>query len=114
MVSPTIGSNCSSIPEVIGLEDALFDPLSPVSIKNKIEEVLTSNELRKTLTQSGLERAKVFKWEITAQKALQAIQDFVITHAKSNLPLKFSDKRQKTCICVTIATRKKLGLPIIV
>lgn len=70
-----IGSNTSSIPEVIGRKDALFDPARPAAIAAVMTRVLTDNDHRLTLRQYGLERAKLFSWKSSARRALQAFED---------------------------------------
>lgn len=72
-----IGSNISSIPEVIGREDALFNPFDDQAIGQKIAEVLTNDKLRSELEKYGLERVKRFSWEQTARRAWQALETFV-------------------------------------
>ena len=47
--APVIGSDRSSISEVVGLPEALFDPLSAHCISKKIYEVLTDTEFRAKL-----------------------------------------------------------------
>jgi len=39
---PVIGSNCTSIPEIINRNDALFDPNQPQDIAAHMAEVLTN------------------------------------------------------------------------
>ena len=68
-----IGANRTSLPEVIGHENALFDPYSDQAITEKMEQVLTDEALRTELEQHGLKRAKQFSWDISAQRALAAI-----------------------------------------
>ena len=69
-----IGSNITSIPEVIQNTQALFDPLSVDSIANKISEVLTNPELLNQLKASGKENAKQFSWDLCAQRAIKAFE----------------------------------------
>ncbi len=78
-----IGSNKSSIPEVIGREDALFDPLDDRAITRKMVDVLTNEDFRAELAQYGLERAKSFSWERTARRAWQALEAFVAQRSQS-------------------------------
>jgi glycosyltransferase involved in cell wall biosynthesis len=73
-----IGSNTSSVPEVIGRDDALFDPFDDDAIARKIENVLTDDAFRAGLEQYGIEQAKKFSWERTAHKALKEL-DSVVT-----------------------------------
>lgn len=77
-----IGANTSSVPEVIGREDALFDPRSDVAIAAKLRQVLTNDAFRAELEQHGLEQAKEFSWDKSAVKAIEA---FETLHAKNKL-----------------------------
>ena len=69
-----IGANTSSLPEVIGRYDALFDPKSDTAIAKKLAQVLTDDAYRFELEQHGLEQAKRFSWDITAQRAITALE----------------------------------------
>ncbi|HZD33518.1 MAG TPA: glycosyltransferase family 1 protein, partial [Candidatus Angelobacter sp.] len=73
--APTIGSNVTSIPEVIERQDALFDPNQPRAIAGKMEEVLTNDVLRRDLREHGLSRSKQFTWEHSARKAWLAFEE---------------------------------------
>ena len=72
--APVIGSNSSSIPEVIGRDDVLFDPASPQDIARKMEDVLENPEFAKSLREYGLERAKLFSWERSARHVLEGFE----------------------------------------
>ncbi len=65
-----IGSNTSSIPEVIGRVDALFDPRDEASITARIEQVLADDDYRESLEAHGLVQARNFSWDVTAIRAL--------------------------------------------
>jgi glycosyltransferase involved in cell wall biosynthesis len=69
-----IGSNTSSIPEVIQNTEALFDPLSIDSISHKIEEALTNPQFLSSLKLSGKENAKQFSWDLCAQRAIKTFE----------------------------------------
>ncbi|RXA97768.1 MULTISPECIES: glycosyltransferase [Yersinia] len=69
-----IGANNSSLPEVIGDEDALFDPFSVADIASKIERVMTDKSLYEKLKKVENERKKYFSWDQTALKALQVFE----------------------------------------
>lgn len=73
---PVIGSNTSSIPEVINYDDALFDPFSPSSIADKIEQVLTNELFQNRLRKNGLEQAKNFTWDKSAEKLLRGLENY--------------------------------------
>ncbi|MBV9107013.1 MAG: glycosyltransferase family 4 protein [Verrucomicrobia bacterium] len=72
--APVIGSNCTSIPEIIDRQDALFDPHRPQAIAERIAEVLSNPNFRQSLIFWGRERAKIFSWEASARKALDAFE----------------------------------------
>lgn len=74
-----IGANTSSLPEVIGRGDALFDPMNDTAIAGKLAQVLTNDDFRSDLEQHGLERAKQFSWDTSAQRAIAAVEAW---HAK--------------------------------
>lgn len=73
---PAIGSNSTSIPEVIGRVDALFDPTAPASISAKITEVLQSPSFYRSLSDHAAVHAKKFSWQKSARVALDAFQEF--------------------------------------
>jgi glycosyltransferase involved in cell wall biosynthesis len=68
---PTVVSNISSLPEVVGDAGVLVDPNSIESIAEGLLKVLTDSNLRQQLIVKGLERAKQFTWENTAKKTLE-------------------------------------------
>ncbi|MCY7388067.1 MAG: glycosyltransferase, partial [Burkholderiales bacterium] len=67
---PTIGSNRTSIPEVIGRTDALFDPEDVEDMAAKIAAVLGNKTFHAELALHGLDRAKHFSWALSAARAL--------------------------------------------
>ncbi len=72
--TPAIGADRSSIPEVIGRADALFDPTSQQAITAAIVHALRDDAFRQQLGRHGLERARQFSWQATARRALEAFQ----------------------------------------
>lgn len=69
-----IGANTSSLPEVIGCDEALFDPLDDDSIARKLEQVLTGEGFRQALERHGTEQAKNFSWDKSAKLAIRALE----------------------------------------
>lgn len=84
--APVIGANTSSLPEVIGRADALFDPFDEKAISQKITEVLTNSYLRNDLVQHGLEQAKKFSWDKSAKTAIAAIEHWHVNQQHKNIP----------------------------
>ncbi len=69
-----IASNTSSIPEVIGRTDALFDPRNDSSIAAKIAEVLSNDNFRAALERHGIEQARHFSWDASGKQAIAACE----------------------------------------
>lgn len=69
---PTIAANCSSLPEVVGLPEALFDPRQPAAIARAMEAVLANPAFAARLREHGLQQAKRFSWANTARATLDA------------------------------------------
>ena len=69
-----IGSNTTSIPEVIGRNDAMFDPSSAHAIARIMQRALTDQAFHESLRRHGLQQAKKFSWDITARRALKAFE----------------------------------------
>lgn len=78
-----ITANTSSLPEVVGRDDALFDPFDTNDITDKIVKVLSDETFRSELERHGLEQARKFSWEITAKKAWQAFKAAVASESKA-------------------------------
>lgn len=68
--APTIGSNTTSVPEVIGWDEATFDPGSPQSIADKIAQVLSNEDLRLQLGRHGVQQAARFSWDVSARRVI--------------------------------------------
>jgi len=79
---PTIGAKRTSLIEVIGLEEALFDPEDPKNIADLIEKSLTNTVYRKQLITHAEQHCKKFSWEKSAKKALQAMEKCVAKSTK--------------------------------
>ena len=65
---PVITSDASCMPEIAGGAAILCDPNSPKSIAEKMQEVANSPDQNEEKRRMGLERAKDFSWDLTAEK----------------------------------------------
>jgi glycosyltransferase involved in cell wall biosynthesis len=70
--TPVITSNTSSLPEVVGDAGKMFDPMDTEGICQALLDVYNNPELRKTMRQRSLERAKLFGWERCTQETIAA------------------------------------------
>ncbi len=70
--TPTITSNTSALPEVVGDAALTVDPLDVEALARSIALILNDASLRKRLSVQGLQRAATFSWEATARLVLHA------------------------------------------
>ncbi len=70
---PTIVSNTSSLPEVVGKGAIMVDPYKIEELSYVIGKVLEDKELRGDLISKGLKRAKQFDWNNTAKNILDVV-----------------------------------------
>jgi len=75
--APVIGADSTSIPEVIGHPDALFDGRQPTAIAQRIAEVLRDPALQARLRAHGAVQARKFSWDRSAQRAITALEAHV-------------------------------------
>ena len=66
-----ITSDCSSLPEVVGSAGLMVPPMDAAALADKMELLITDHKLRARLKQAGIERAKQFTWEASAEKLVQ-------------------------------------------
>jgi len=81
--APVIAANTSSLPEVIGLPEALFDPYSIESIATAIEQVIIDPAFSEKLIEHSVKQTKLFSWDETSKIALKAMECHV-EHSKNN------------------------------
>ncbi len=79
--APVIASNNSSLPEVVGMQEALFDPLNEADISAKLLRVLQDEDFRQTLIEHGNKNIAQFSWESCAQKALKLCEQVASSRA---------------------------------
>lgn len=72
--APVIGANTSSVPEVIGWDEAMFDPFDISAIAKKLRQALVDDQFRAALAAHGLERAKEFSWDRSGKAAVTAFE----------------------------------------
>lgn len=72
--APVIAAGTSSLPEVVGCEEALFDPLDKAAMAQKILQVLVDDAFRQRLIAHGTQQAQKFSWDATAQRAIAALE----------------------------------------
>lgn len=73
--APVICSNSSSLPEVIGLDDAMFDPESVQEMNDLITKALTDISYIERLKKNSRERSQLFSWKITIERIRKNIEE---------------------------------------
>ena len=72
---PVVGSNTSSVPEVVGPAGMLVDPDDARLMAGALIAVVTDYELHEKLSVAAVQQAAKFSWEKCARETLQAYED---------------------------------------
>lgn len=81
-----IASNATSLPEIVGREDMLFDPFDVEDISRAMERGLTDEAFRREVRAYGVRRAAHFSWDRAAQEAFQAWEELLASSgSRSNV-----------------------------
>lgn len=70
---PTICSNTSSMPEILDLPEATFDPLDPEEIASTMHRALTDSEFDSRLRAAAAQAARRHTWEAVADRTIEAL-----------------------------------------
>jgi glycosyltransferase involved in cell wall biosynthesis len=82
--TPTIVSNVSSLPEVVGDAALLVDPANWEEIAVAIHRLLSDDQLHAELRAKGLQRARFFSWESAARRTMEVYQ--LVRDSRAALP----------------------------
>lgn len=98
--APVIASNTTSIREVIGLEEAMFNPFDVEEISTKIQQALTDKEFRTRLIDNASHRRSVFSWDISAKKVWSAFEKHIFSRKSKEW-----DEEELKLLCSKIGTK---------
>ncbi len=84
--TPTIVSNISSLPEVVGDAALLVNPADNEEIAVAMHRLLTDDLLHAELREKGLQRAACFSWETAAQSTLDVYRKALSTPSSAHSP----------------------------
>lgn len=73
--APVIASGSTSLPEVIGIDEALFDPTSVQEMAHFMAMGLIDESYRDRLLVHGKKQVQQFSWDRTAQSAILALEN---------------------------------------
>jgi glycosyltransferase involved in cell wall biosynthesis len=84
--APVIGSNISSVPEILGDSRSTFDPSDPADVAACLQRTLESDEELERLRRVSAERAAHFTWDRVARKAVEGYEHALALPARRNPP----------------------------
>jgi glycosyltransferase involved in cell wall biosynthesis len=73
--TPVVSSTAGAIPEVVGDAGLLEEPTNVGKLADAVFSLLTNNELRLQMIQSGLRRAKLFTWQRSISELVSIYED---------------------------------------
>ncbi|MEH2149285.1 glycosyltransferase [Nostoc sp.] len=73
--APAIASNSSSLPEILGSDELLFDPYSPSDMAGIMQKVLSDENLRTKISEDALQQSAKFSWQSVAKNMLDVFQE---------------------------------------
>jgi glycosyltransferase involved in cell wall biosynthesis len=82
--TPTIVSNVSSLPEVVGDAAILVDPANWEEIAVAIQRLLSDDQLHAQMREKGLQRARYFSWESAARRTMEVYK--LVAQSRAPLP----------------------------
>ncbi|MGK2912320.1 MAG: glycosyltransferase [Sphingobium sp.] len=91
-----IASDRSSLPEVVGLDSALFDPFDLDALSSMIGNLLIDDSKRADLERHSLKQAAKFNWDRTSRRAWAALEESHARHQEQRaLPVAQPLKRPR-------------------
>ncbi|GEO99015.1 glycosyltransferase [Methylobacterium haplocladii] len=72
--APVLVADNTSLPEVVGRQDCMFDPFDVESLRERLLFALGDREWREAMRAYGPQRAKLFTWRAAARRALDAFE----------------------------------------
>ncbi|HEV2574484.1 MAG TPA: glycosyltransferase [Beijerinckiaceae bacterium] len=106
-----IGSNVTSIPEIIGLEEAMFDPTSTEEIAAKMVQVVRDDQFRQRLKENAVQRRALFTWDRAALSTWRALEDALASQGFQDKPKLNRAARYQALIKALKASAKAHGQP---
>jgi glycosyltransferase involved in cell wall biosynthesis len=72
------------LPEVVGDAAVLIDPLNTTELAQAMIKVLTDDELKREMSIKGINRAKLFSWDRTAEKYVEVFDRVLMDKRAQN------------------------------
>ncbi|MDO8444023.1 MAG: glycosyltransferase family 1 protein [bacterium] len=75
--TPVISSKVSCMPEILGDAVHYFDPLNVDDMAAAMAKIIQDHTLRENLIKKGLEQAKKYNWDETAERTLEVYKEIL-------------------------------------
>ncbi len=75
--TPVLSSNQSCLPEILGKAALYFDPKKQSDLLEKLEQIISDQNLRNKLKQLGQEQIKKYSWEKSTQTVLEIYENII-------------------------------------
>lgn len=103
--APVICSELTSLPEVIGLNEAMFNPKDEQAFIDTLEKGLTDHDYRKRLISHADIQQSKFSWALTASKTYDALNE--LYKQKSSMPaISYLHQRKKLAYVTPVQPAK--------
>ena len=79
--TPVVGSNCASMPEIVGQGGLLFEPEDTNSMGHALVRLATEPPYREELGRLAVTQAARFSWQSTARATLAAYREAISAKA---------------------------------
>lgn len=93
--APVIAANTSSLPEVIGWDEALFDPHSDEAMASAMERAMSDATFQAELVKNGKNQSAKFSWDESAVRALDAMEHLHAERSAKSSVNVVSDRRPR-------------------
>ena len=80
--APVIASNLTSLPEIIGDHEFLFDPYDAQDISSLISKCLTDDKFYQVICSNSRDREKYFTWEKTTKTTMESLNKVISKKSK--------------------------------
>lgn len=108
-----VGASTTSLPEVIGAEEALFDPYSVPEITAKMLQGLTDESFRARMREHAATHVTNFSWASSAERAWVAIEEAagrrVVGDAETQAEVPHGDKTRVALLTASSLTAGELA-----
>ncbi|GJE55025.1 glycosyltransferase [Methylobacterium thuringiense] len=90
--APVLVADNTSLPEVVGRQDCLFDPFDVESLRERLLFALGNRQWREAMRAYGPQRARMFTWRAAARRALDAFEELHARRMRERAEIRFPER----------------------